>query len=360
VDLVLAEGVPLAPLTTLELGGPAAFFFRAASLQELQACCRWAARRRLPMAVLGGGSNLVVADEGFPGLVVQLGWRELELSERGGKTVVVAGGGTAWQEVVDATVAAGLGGLACLSGIPGAAVTTPVQNVGAYGQEVAEQLLWVEAVHRPSGALLRLSKDRCTFGYRRSVFRKPRNPFILVRLAFALEAGEAVPIRYPELTQELARRGADPTPQQVAAAVLALRGRKGMLLDPADPEHRTVGSFFTNPLLSPRAWERLRRRVWRQGILPPGEDPPHFPAGSRVKVPAAWLVERAGFPKGLRRGPVGIASRHALALVHLGGGTTADLLALAKEIRTAVAATFGVALEPEPAFLGFPTPNPLV
>ena len=359
MELALAEGVPLAPLTTLELGGPAAYFSRAASIKQLQACCRWAEERRLPLAVLGGGSNLVVADEGFPGLVVQLAWRELELFERGGKTVVVAGGATAWQEVVDAAVAAGLGGLACLAGIPGAAVTTPVQNVGAYGQEVAEHLLWVEAVHRRTGALVRLFRHQCGLGYRKSVFRKPGNPFLLVRVAFGLQPADLVPVRYPELAQELAHRRADPSPHQVVAAVLALRQKKGTILDPKDPEHRTVGSFFKNPLLSASAWERLRQRIWAQGILPPGETPPHFPAGSWVKVPAAWLVERAGFPKGLRRGPVGIASRHALALVHLGGGTTASLLALAREIQSAVRATFGITLEPEPAFLGFSTPQPL-
>lgn len=349
---------PLASFTTLGLGGPAEFFCQPESQQELAEACRWAQRQKLPVAVLAGGSNVVIADGGVFGLVLRVAWQALEVQKERETVTLIVEAGTPLDEVVALSVAEGWAGMECLSGIPGTAGATPVQNVGAYGQEVGERILWVEAFHREQLTLHRLSPEHCGFSYRASIFRG-QSPWIITRVAFSLTPGGKPTVRYPELAQFLGQKATAPSLQEVREAVLFLREQKGMLWYPDAPESRTVGSFFKNPVLLPVAFEELKKQVWERGILPFPEAPPHFPTASGIKVPAAWLVERAGFSKGFCRHHVGISRRHALALVHLGGGTAAELVALAADIQKTVAGTFGVLLEPEPVFWGFGPQLPL-
>lgn len=349
---------PLAPCTTLGLGGPAEFFCQVRSQHELVAACRWAQDAGVPVTVLAGGSNVVVADGGVPGLVIHLAWQGLEIRKHPDQVTVIAAAGTPWDQVVRLSVEEGWAGIECLSGIPGTTGATPVQNVGAYGQEVGERILWVEVLHRQRLTLHRLLAEDCGFAYRTSAFRG-KTPWIITRVAFVLLPGGQATVRYPELARFLGHPAAPPPLAQVREAVLELRRHKGMVLPPQDPAHRSVGSFFKNPVLNREAWEKLTERLWERGVLGYPQTPPHFAAASGVKLPAAWLVERAGFARGTRRGAVGVSPHHALALVHWGGGTSAELVAFAAEIQRAVQDTFGITLEPEPVFLGFGAEIPL-
>ncbi|MEW5878395.1 MAG: UDP-N-acetylmuramate dehydrogenase [Acidobacteriota bacterium] len=351
IPATVTRNQPLASFTTLELGGPAEFFCQPLTQQELKEVCAWAKVAGLPVTVLAGGSNVVIADGGVSGLVLRVAWQGLEVEKREETVTVIAQAGTPLDEVVALSVAEGWAGLECLSGIPGSVGATPVQNVGAYGQEVAECILWVEVFHREHLTFQRVPCEACGFAYRSSIFRGQRQ-WIITRVAFRLWPQGAPTLRYPELA-ELFRGSARPSLAEVRQAVLSLRQKKGMVLTPGLPESRTVGSFFKNPVLSFEAFERLKIRLWEQGVLPFPQEPPNFAVPAGIKVPAAWLVEQAGFPKGTRRGPVGVSPLHALSLVHWGGGTAEALVALASEIQRAVKQAFGITLEPEPVFLGF-------
>ena len=343
--------VPLAGYTTLRLGGPAGRFAEAADDVELVAQVWAADERGEPLLVLGGGSNLVVADEGFPGTVVHVATRGIRHEPDGDRVLLTVAAGEDWDTVVAGTVADGLAGLECLSGIPGLAGATPIQNVGAYGQEVAQTLVAVRGYDRERGEVVDLTAADCGFGYRTSAFKRSLRSwaaggpgvtgrFVVLGVTFRLErSARSAPVRYAELARALGVSEGGRAPlSEVRSAVLALRRGKGMVLDPADPDTRSAGSFFTNPVL-PEA--------------PP--DAPTWPAGKGlVKVSAAWLIERAGFRKG-HPGPggrVALSGRHVLALTHRGGGTTADLLALAAEVRDGVRARFGVTLTAEPVLVG--------
>lgn len=350
---------PLAQHTTLALGGPAQFFVTAESLQELKELCRWAQEQGLPVLPLGHGSNLVVADEGVCGLVLKVGLQGVSVHREGELVRLEAAAGTTLDQVVEAAVHEGWAGLECLSGIPGTVGATPVQNVGAYGQEVAQRILWVEALHRFRLRFCRLPPEACGFAYRESCFRRSDNPWIITRVAFRLTPGGAPTLCYPELRRLLGDSSASPPLGLVRQAVLELRRSKGMVLAEDQPIGRSVGSFFKNPVLSPEAFTRLQQHIWEQNILPQPDLPPHFASGSRVKIPAAWLVEKAGFPRGLRRGNVGVSPHHALSLLHYGGGSTEELLALAAAIQIKVEQVFQVLLEPEPVFWGFTGTLPL-
>ena len=353
----LREHEPLAPYTTLRLGGPARYFVECASEADVREALEHAARFRLPLFVLGGGSNVVFLDEGFPGLVLRVAlggieWRDEALPE------VTAEAGADWDELVRGAVQRGWTGVECLSGIPGTAGGTPIQNVGAYGQEVAETLVQVVCLDRTTLARRVFTAEECEFGYRDSRFkRRDRDRYVVLEVTLRLARDARPRLRYPELSDAVARGASldalDSLPladalRHVRETVLALRRGKSMLVDPTDPNARSAGSFFTNPVLSVDQFAELERR-WRNGG---GNAPiPSYPAGAGRKVPAAWLVERAGFPKGYRRGGAGVSSRHALALVNF-GGTSAELLALAEEIRAGVAERFGVMLEYEPEVVG--------
>jgi len=351
MTLPLLERVPLAPYTTLGLGGPARYFHECRTEAELRQALTAARERRLRVQIIGGGSNLVVADAGFPGLVLKVAIGGVTFRDAPDGVELVAGAGVEWDGLVRQAVERGCAGIECLSGIPGTVGATPIQNVGAYGQEIADGLVSVRCLERASLAEVVFTHDQCEFVYRGSRFKgRDRDRFVVLAVSLRLRRDTLPQVRYAELAQAVSRHGGleqlepGPAVRVVRHTVLELRRRKSMVLDPADPNTRSVGSFFVNPVLPTGAFDELVRR-WRDA----GEvDPiPTFPADGRVKVPAAWLIEHAGFAKGYRQGGVGISTRHALALVNH-GGTTTELLALAQSIDRAVYERFGVRLEREP------------
>ena len=387
----------LAGYTTLGLGGPAARFVEADRDDQVVAEVREADASGEPVLVLGGGSNLVVADEGFPGTVVHVATRGVKITaDNGGVTVAVAAGEN-WDPLVERCVDEGLSGLECLSGIPGLAGATPIQNVGAYGQEVAETIVAVRAYDRLRDTVTELANSDCGFGYRTSAFKRSTvasraggargrgdgargrgdrgrgrgdgargraaNPaaatgrFVVLGVTFRLAREPlSAPIRYGELARVLGTAEAGRVPLgDVRSAVLALRRGKGMVLDPADPDTRSAGSFFTNPVLDRRQFEEVRRRSAARSGRPADEVAvPHFAAADgQVKVPAAWLIEQAGFTKGYSGdGSARISSKHTLALTNPGGASTASLVGLARQIRNGVQQAFGVELVSEPVLIG--------
>lgn len=349
---MILDGVPLAPLTTLEVGGEARHFVDAGDEPTVVEALRWATERGLPVAILGGGSNVVVSDAGFDGLVIRVaprGRRFHPLPD--GTTALMAAAGEPWDGLVAEAVARGLAGLECLSGIPGLAGATPIQNVGAYGQEVADTIRTVRVLDRATLQVRELDAIACAFGYRDSRFKREPAAFIVLGVTFALRPGGAPAVRYPELAAALAATAA-PTLADVRAAVLALRARKSMVLRADDPNRRSAGSFFTNPIVDTATADQVARRADSAQM-------PRFAAGpGRVKLSAGWLIEQAGFTKGTRRGAVGISTAHALALVNLGGARADELLALAGEIVAAVRDRLGVTLSPEPVLLGGTWPFP--
>jgi UDP-N-acetylmuramate dehydrogenase len=342
---------PLAPLTTLRLGGVASKLVTADREADVVGSVDEADRLGERCFVLGGGSNLVVSDEPFDGTVVRIATRGVEQQRHDEQSVLVtASAGEPWDEFVAQMVADGLAGLECLSGIPGCVGAVPMQNVGAYGQDVSETIVSVRAYDRTTRQTVDLPASACAFSYRSSAFRG-RDRHVILSVTFRLNTQlEAGPVRYLELSRALGIEEGGIAPMgRVRECVLALRKGKGMVLDSHDPDTASAGSFFTNPILSAEALSGLRERVEDARALPV------FPEShGRFKVSAAWLIERAGFRKGHlgHGGRVGVSTKHALALTNRGGATTRELLALAKEIRDGVRARFGVTLEPEPVFVG--------
>ena len=348
----LHHDVPLAPRTTFGLGGRARYLVEATDEIILVHALRWAAAEDLPVLVLGGGSNLVVSDEGWDGLVVHMALRGIDTFRTAGRLVVRVAAGEPWDDVVARAVDEGWAGLECLSGIPGSAGATPIQNVGAYGQEVAEVISAVHVWDRRAGQRRVLAPQECRFGYRDSAFKHDPDGAVVLAVDLALRPGGAPTLRYAELARALAG-AATPSLSEVREHVLALRRSKSMVIDEADDNRRSAGSFFTNPIVDAGVAAALVEQAVRQGLAASAAAVPRFPApDGRVKLAAAWLIEAAGFRKGERRGAVGISSRHSLALVHHGGGSTRELLALAEEIRERVRARFGVELQREPVLVG--------
>jgi UDP-N-acetylmuramate dehydrogenase len=340
----------LAELTTLRLGGPAGRVVEATTEAELLEAVRAADAEREPLLILAGGSNVVVADAGFPGTVLRIATRGVR---RAGERLEVEAG-EPWDPFVAACVADGLAGLECLSGIPGSTGATPIQNVGAYGQEVSEAIAAVRVYDRVERQVQELGPADCGFAYRSSRFKREPGRWVVLRVGFALDPQpHSAPVRYPELARALGI-GLDETAPlaDVRGAVLGLRRAKGMVIDPADPDSVSAGSFFTNPVLDEDAFRRLEERAGAR--LGADAHVPRFPQpDGSVKVPAAWLIERAGFARGHGDpATVAISAKHTLALTNRGAGTTAQLVALAREIADAVQAQFGVRLEPEPVFVG--------
>ncbi|MEQ8452856.1 MAG: UDP-N-acetylmuramate dehydrogenase [Sandaracinaceae bacterium] len=343
----ILEDVALAPRTTLQLGGRAKHYLRAKDAESVTHALRWAERLGLPVGVLGGGSNLIVSDEGFDGLVVEMAQQGIEEREEDGRALVTAQAGEDWDLFVERCVAAGLQGLECLSGIPGRVGATPIQNVGAYGQEVSETIAQVRALHRETLRVETLPPEACDFAYRDSAFKRDPERYVVLSVTFALRPGGAPAIRYAEL--ERALTGLEtPSLSDVRETVIALRRRKSMVLDFADENHRSAGSFFTNPIVDAGAADAVVQRALAEGIVSDPSEVPRWPSGDQVKLAAGWLIERAGMGKGTRHGQVGISTKHALALVHHGGGTTRELLELAERVRAAVRDRFGVELHREP------------
>jgi UDP-N-acetylmuramate dehydrogenase len=343
---------PLAPYTTLGLGGPAKSLVTASSESDLLSAVRGADTVGDPVLILGGGSNLVIGDEGFPGTVVRVATRGITYDRSGERVLVHVAAGENWDDVVAATIGEGLAGLECLSGIPGRAGATPIQNVGAYGQEVAEAITTVQVLDRENGSVLTLPNASVDFAYRTSMFKRSAGRHVVLHVVFELyEEKLSRPVRYAELAAELGVPAGDRVPcADVRAAVLTIRGRKGMVISPDDPDSRSAGSFFTNPVLDAGQLASVESAAQARSLGPV----PRFGAGDGlVKVPAAWLIERSGFARGYGApGPAHVSTKHTLALVNAGTATTADLLTLAREIVAGVRAAFGVTLEPEPVMVG--------
>jgi UDP-N-acetylmuramate dehydrogenase len=346
------DDVPFSELTTLRLGGPASVLVEVADDGEAVEAVRQAEAGGGPLLVMAGGSNLVVADEGFPGTVVQVASRGVERRPEDGRVHLDVAAGESWDDVVALAVDEELAGIECLSGIPGSAGATPIQNVGAYGQEVAETITAVRTYDRAAGEVRTLAPPECGFTYRSSAFKGAARHVVL-GVSFALDrAGESAPVRYTELARSLGvPEGASAPLAEVREAVLALRRSKGMVIDPRDPDSVSAGSFFTNPILPAEDFARLEQRAAER--LGREARPPRFPEpDGRVKTSAAWLIERAGFGRGYGDGRVRVSDKHTLAITNRGGGTAAELLALARELRDGVRVTFGVALVPEPSLVG--------
>jgi UDP-N-acetylmuramate dehydrogenase len=345
----------LADLTTLRLGGPAERYVVARTEEEVVDAVRTADASGEPLLVLAGGSNVVVADEGFGGLVVHLVTRGVERDDDDdGRAVLTVQAGEPWDPLVARCVDEGLAGIEALSGIPGSVGATPIQNVGAYGQEVAETIVRVRVLDRETGAVEELGPAACGFGYRSSVFKRTPGRWVVLAVTFALDRDElSRPVRYAELARALGVEPGERAPlADVRAAVLALRRGKGMVVDPDDPDSVSAGSFFTNPVLEPEAFERLTARV-QERFGPDARPPGWAEPDGRVKTSAAWLIERAGFARGHGDpATIAISGKHTLALTNRGAGTTALLVALAREVADGVQREFGVDLVPEPVFVG--------
>jgi UDP-N-acetylmuramate dehydrogenase len=350
----------LRDLTTLRLGGPAGRLVEAADEDAVVEAVRRADRAGEPLLVLAGGSNVVVADAGFPGTVVRISTHGIARVEApNGAVLLEVQAGEPWDPLVARCVEEGLAGVECLAGIPGSVGATPIQNVGAYGQEVSETIRSVRVLDRERDVVEELAPKECGFSYRSSAFKRTPGRWVVLAVTFALERSErSAPIRYAELARSLGVALGDRAPlADVREAVLALRRGKGMVIDPADPDSVSAGSFFTNPMLDAVAFAALERRVAER--LGDGVAPPAFPAtAGRVKTSAAWLIERAGFRRG-HGNPHGIAisAKHTLALTNRGDGTAAELVALAREIAGGVRDCFGVELVPEPVFVGHDWPG---
>jgi len=344
--------VPLSRLTTLRLGGPARRLLEAATADELVEAVAGAEAAGAPVLVVAGGSNLVIADEGFGGTVVRVATRGVAARGAGERVALDVAAGETWDELVARCVAEGLTGIECLSGIPGSTGATPIQNVGAYGQEVAERIMSVRAYDPSAASVSELTPADCAFSYRSSALRRSERRVVLAVTLLLERSPYAQPIRYAELARTLAvTPGARPPLSEVREAVLALRRRKGMVLDPADPDSVSAGSFFVNPILTSEQLLALERRVAAR--LGDAIGPPAWPDGNgRVKTSAAWLIEQAGFHRGYGDGRVGVSGKHTLALVNRGGATTAELIAFARELRDGVERVFGVSLRPEPTLVG--------
>jgi len=339
------EQVPLAPYTTFNIGGPARYFAEAASEEEILEAVHFARAYELPLFILGGGSNLLVADEGFPGLVLHVANKGIEQQA---DTFRVAAGED-WDHFVSHAVERSYAGIECLAGIPGTVGGTPVQNVGAYGQEVSETIAAVRVLDLKTLRFEDLSPKACGFAYRRSIFNgTERGRYLVTQVDYALSKDGTPRIAYADLKKHFISAGAEsaaPSLDEVSTAVRSIRHQKGMLIVPNDPDCRSAGSFFKNPVISAAHYARI--------VAQQNAEVPHYPApNGEVKLPAAWLLDQAGFHKGYTLGQAGISSRHTLALINKGQAKAADILALRDKIIAEVEAKFEIHLEPEPVWLG--------
>ncbi len=348
--MVIQENVPLAPLTTFEIGGPARYFVEARTADEVKEAVAFSRSRGLPLFVLGGGSNLVIADAGWPGLMLKIGILGINHLHGHQRVTFEAGAGEEWDPFVAQVVAHNCAGLECLSGIPGSVGGTPVQNVGAYGQEAADTIDSVQALDLKSGEVCELGKEDCGFRYRSSIFNTTeRGRYVILRVNFALQHGGGARIEYADLKKYFSGWSTPPTLAQTREAVRQIRASKAMLITPGDEDCRSAGSFFKNPVLSLEEHAQLATRAAAKGLRIPT-----YPAlDAQKKVSAAWLVEHSGFSKGYRLGRAAISRKHALAMVNRGGATAAEVLALKEQIQARVQEIWGIHLEPEPVFVGF-------
>jgi UDP-N-acetylmuramate dehydrogenase len=342
----ILEHIPLAPYTTLGVGGPAKYFSVALNAEELVELFSWSSANVKHVFILGGGSNLLVSDAGFDGLVIKIDIQGVEFDHYESGVLITAGAGEDWDHFVSRCVDRDLAGLECLSGIPGTVGGTPVQNVGAYGQEVSESIVSVRCFDRATGALVELSNGECGFEYRKSIFNtSDRERYVVLSVVYRLVPGGDPKIAYKDLQQKF--EGRVPSLKEARETVISIRRGKSMVIDPADPNSRSAGSFFKNPIVSPSVVDAIAEELGLDRI-------PQFAAGDdNVKIPAAWLIEQSGFKKGYALGNAGISDNHSLAIINRGSATSAEIVALKDLIQKTVRDKFGISLQPEPIFVGF-------
>jgi UDP-N-acetylmuramate dehydrogenase len=350
--IAIQEDVPLAPLTTLQVGGPARFFAEATSEDDVREALDLAATKSLSLFVLGGGSNLVVSDQGWPGLVLKIaiGGVTSNDDDDGRSRVFEAGAGVEWDHLVAEAVASNCSGIECLSGIPGSVGGTPVQNVGAYGQEVSDTIESVRALDLKDLRTVELSREACGFRYRNSIFNtSERGRYIILSVTYRLIHDGAPNLKYGDLQKYFAGSNAIPSLAQIRDAVREIRRNKGMLIVPGDPDCRSAGSFFKNPVLGESYFLELTGRAQKRGLTIPS-----YPAlDAQHKISAAWLVEHSGFAKGYQLANAAISQKHALAVINTGTATARDIVKLKETIQAAVQEAWGIILETEPVFVGF-------
>ena len=342
MSLPILNNVPLAPLTTLNVGGEARFFVEARTEADVMEAFEHANVRAIDVFVLGGGSNILVSDKGFDGLVIHVGLKGIsQVGER-----ITAAAGEDWDALVAHCVDRGLAGIECLSGIPGFVGGTPVQNVGAYGQEVSETIVSVRCFDRSNNVVVELANDECGFGYRKSIFNSlERDRYVVLSVTYSLKPGGKAKIVYKDLIEYFA--GRDPSLAEAREAVLKIRRAKSMVIDPADPNSQSAGSFFKNPIVPLEQFNKIAEKMVIQNV-------PRFRVNDlEVKIPAAWLIENAGFSKGYVHGRAGISSNHTLAIINRGGATASEIVELKDLIQQTVLDRFDIELQPEPIFVGF-------
>src|SRR6202451_713340 len=348
--MIITDNVSLAPLTTLKIGGPARYFVEATNIAEVSEAVEFSRSRNLPLFILGGGSNLVISDAGWPGLVLKIGITGINHRHGHEEVVFEVGAGEDWDKFVGMVVTHNIAGLECLSGIPGTVGATPVQNIGAYGQEVADSIESVLALDLRDGQVQELGKEDCAFSYRTSIFNTTeRGRYIILQVNYSLKHGGEAYIGYADLKKYFAGWGEKPTLANTRDAVRKIRAGKGMLITSGDDDCRSAGSFFKNPIVSADEYERLTTRAAIKNL-----QIPNYPAlAAQKKISAAWLVEHSGFSRGYGNGSVGISRKHALAIVNRGNATAADIVAFKEAIQQRVEEIWGIFLEPEPVFVGF-------
>jgi UDP-N-acetylmuramate dehydrogenase len=344
--MTILENIPLAPMTTMKVGGMARFFVEAKSEEQVREAAALARHEQWPLFVLGGGSNLVVADSGWPGLVLKIGIGGVEEAA----DLLTAGAGVDWDSIVAHAVTRKYSGIECLSGIPGSVGASPVQNVGAYGQEVSDTIESVVAFDLKADRVVILSNRECGFGYRTSIFNTvERGRYIILKVAFRLSSEGAASLKYVDLQKYFSERQGPPSLAEIRAAVLEIRRSKGMLIVPGDNDSLSAGSFFKNPVLSTAQFQDLLSRAEVRGLRVPS-----YPAlAAQHKISAAWLVEHSGFSKGYELGQARISYKHALAIVNCGKASASDIVRIKEEIQSEVEKQWGVLLDPEPVLLGF-------
>ena len=354
---VIERGVSLAHLTTLGVGGTARFFCNAEDDGDVARAVSWAREHDVPWMVLGSGSNVVIGDNGYPGLIIHLDNRGIEAVVSHGHVLVTAAAGEPWDAFVGHCVMRGWAGIECLSGVPGRVGATPIQNVGAYGQEVSQVIESVTVFDSAEGKTITFTTDECAFGYRNSRFKSGEpNRYVVISVTFRLEIDGPPTVLYPELSSTLQEFGIhNPTIAQVRHAVIALRRRKSMVVDPSDPNSHSVGSFFTNPIVDADTVASVCETALRLGVVSSGDQVPRHPSGDQFKLSAAWLIESSGFAKGYHRGAAGLSEKHCLAIVNRDRASASDIIALAREIRDKVREQFGITLVSEPRFVGLPS-----
>lgn len=350
MSLKIERNISLAEYTTLKIGGRARYFVAAKSESEIVEAVRFARENDLQIFILGGGSNVLIADEGFDGLVLQIALKGISKNPKKNNIVnLTAQAGEDWDKLVEFTIDENLQGFECLSGIPGFVGGTPVQNVGAYGQEVSETILSVKCFDRKTEQILELANAKCGFAYRTSIFNSTeKNRFIVLAVTYGLKAGGEPKIVYRDLLNYFDEK--KPTLKETREAVLKIRGEKSMVINEMDPNSKSAGSFFKNPIVTNEKFALVEKRAKELNI----ETIPRFTVDEKsVKIPAAWLIEKSGFCKGFELGRAGVSTNHTLAIINRGGATAKDVLALKDFIQAKVLEKFDVELKPEPVFVGF-------